>query len=430
MRLSAISRIPSERAPGELHSLLEKALAVSRHRAVRPVAFIERKAPNLAELGEILQLSSESGYWTNFGPVCSLLESALERYLNLPPSRTVVMCSSGTAALFTWIAAKQCHTGRRLRWVVSAYGFPSTYIGPLADAAVLDCDSSAMLDLQALAGLNPATWDGVVLTNVFGLRPDVRDYLDLCRDLGKEVIVDNAGLLDGFQRNHPRGPVDEILSFHQTKPWGMGEGGCAVVSKDIAPLFRELMNPGQRLTDAARVGASNSKISDFSCALILQRLLQAPEWSCAYREQARRVSAIALDCGFAPLAPLDLGTLTPPHLPLLAPRPLAEADLVNRTLVLHKYYKPLSESAPNAHAIYDRIVNIPCHPDMAMVANDELRACLLNLATAPATASSAIPPRARDTSESRNGRKTRRQTLPPDPVEAGTLLPHRVPSRS
>jgi dTDP-4-amino-4,6-dideoxygalactose transaminase len=425
--LSAISRLRAGQYPTELQPLLEKAFALSRHRAARPVAFIERKAPDLAELAEILRLSSENGYWTNFGPVCSLLEAALERYLNLPPSRTVVMCSSGTAALFAWIAARQYQAGRKLRWVVSAYGFPSTYIGPLAGAAVLDCAGTAMLDLPALANLDPAAWDGVVLTNVFGLRPDVRGYLELCRKSGKEVVVDNAGLLDGFARNDPGGPVDEILSFHQTKPWGMGEGGCAVVAKDLAPLFRELINPGHRLADAARAGASNSKISDFSCALILQRLLRAPQWSSAYREQAQRVLGIALDCGLAPLAPLDLGTLTPPHLPLLAPRPLAAADLVNPTLVLHKYYKPLSASAPNARAIYDRIVNVPCHPDMAMLTAAEIRACLEKLAAAPVRASSALPLPARDASESRNGRKTRRQTPPPDPVAAGTLLPRRVP---
>ena len=372
MRLNAFSGISSGQPPGELKSLLEKAFANSRRRVARPLPFIEHKFPDLAELAEILRLSSESGYWTNFGPVCSLLESALERYLNLPPSRKVVMCSSGTAALFTWIAVKQYQAGRKLRWVVSAYGFPSTYIGPLADAAVLDCDRAATLDLQALARLHPDTWDGVVLTNVFGLRPDVRDYLELCGNLGKELVVDNAGLLGGFEREDSRWQVDEVLSFHQTKPWGMGEGGCAVVSNDIAPLFRELTNPGLALAGAARAGASNSKISDFSCALILQRLLRAPEWSCAYREQARRVLGIALDCGLIPLAPLDLSTLTPPHLPLLAPRVLAETDLVNQTVVLHKYYRPLSGSAPNAWDIYRRIVNVPCHPGMAALADDEI----------------------------------------------------------
>jgi dTDP-4-amino-4,6-dideoxygalactose transaminase len=328
-------------------------------------------------LAEILRLSDENGYWTNFGPVCSLLESTLARYLNLPASRAVVMCSSGTAALFTLTALKQYRAGRKLRWVVSAYGFPSTYMGPLADATVLDCDSCAMLDIEALARLDPNAWDGVVLTNTFGLRPDVREYEKFCRELGKELIVDNAGLLGGFARDE--GAVDEVLSFHQTKPWGMGEGGCVVLSKEDAGLFRKLVNPGLSLADEARAGTSNSKISDFCCALILQRLLEAPEWSAAYREQARRVLGIALDCGLQPLAPLDLSTLTPPHLPMLARRKIGTADLANEAFVLKKYYKPLSDSAPTARAVYDRIVNIPCHPDMTILSDGEIRAGLAAL---------------------------------------------------
>ena len=99
---------------------------MSRQRPALPIAFIEQKLPDFAQLAEILRLSANSGYWTNFGPVSSLLESALERYLNLPPSRAVVMCSSGTAALLALIALKEHRAGRSLRWAISAYGFRST----------------------------------------------------------------------------------------------------------------------------------------------------------------------------------------------------------------------------------------------------------------------------------------------------------------
>ena len=374
--MNAASVISSGRVHDEVKELLQKALSLRRRPPVRPVAFIEHKSPDLEQLAEILQLSADSGSWTNFGPVCTLLESALERRLRLPPARAAVMCSSGTSALLTLIALEEYCAGRRLRWVISAYGFRSTYLGPLADATVLDSDGGAMLDLQALSRMRPDTWDGLVLTNVFGLRPDVRDYLAFCKGLGKELIVDNAGLLDGFQRDDESTSVNEILSFHQTKPWGMGEGGCAIMDRDRACIFRDLMNAGKSLGPAARAGASNSKISDFSCALILQRLLHASEWSCAYREQAQRMLTIALQAGLRPLAPIDLDTLTPPHLPMLASHPIAAASLANETFVMQKYYRPLVDSAENAWAIYHRIVNIPCHPDMAALSDKEIRQTL------------------------------------------------------
>ena len=371
--LNATSTAPDRSGVKEL---LEKTLSLSRSRPLRPLSFIEHKLPRLEELEEILRLSADSGYWTNFGPVCRLLECALASHLNLTPGRSAVMCSSGTAALLTLAALKEYRAGRKLRWVISAYGFRSSCLGPLADATVLDCDDSAMLDLQTLAGMDPDSWDALVLTNVFGLRRNIREYLELCHELGKELIVDNAGLLDGFQRDGAAGPADEIISFHQTKPWGMGEGGCAILAQEDACLFRELTNTGENLCAVARAGASNSKISDFSCALILQRLAEISTWSGAYREQARRVCAIALDSGLRPLAPLDLDTLIPPHLPLLATHPLRETDLVNPYLAMHKYYRPLADSAVNAWGLYNRIVNVPCHSGVGTLSDEEIRLAL------------------------------------------------------
>jgi dTDP-4-amino-4,6-dideoxygalactose transaminase len=380
--MNAYSLISAGAAAGELKEMLEKALACSRQRPALPIAFIEQKLPDFAQLAEILRLSANSCYWTNFGPVSSLLESALERYLNLPPSRAVVMCSSGTAALLALIALKEHRAGRSLQWAISAYGFRSTGLGPLASATVLDCDDQGLLDLETLAGLDPDTWDGAVLTNVFGLRSELRDYVGLCRDMGKELIVDSAGLLQGFSRENERWSVDEILSFHQTKPWGMGEGGCAIVDRENATILRAFMNCGDGLDKAARAGAANCKISDFSCALILQRLLRAPEWCSAYQEQARRVLEIAAQAGLRPLAPLDLSVMTPPHLPMLSPHPISERSLTNEMLVIRKYYKPLTGLSQNAWTIYEHIVNIPCHPDMAALRDEEIGRCLENIVSA------------------------------------------------
>jgi dTDP-4-amino-4,6-dideoxygalactose transaminase len=370
----------------EIRSLLDNSLAASFPRKVRPIAFIEQKAPNFAQLPEILHLSAESGRWTNFGPVSSLLESALEQQLNLPPSRAVVMCSSGTAALLATIALKEYLARRRLRWVVSAFGFRAGSLGPLANAAVLDCDTSGMLNLDMLADLDPNTWDGVVITNVFGLKSELCQYIAFCRDLQKEIVIDNAGLLDGFLRDDPRLSADEILSFHQTKPWGMGEGGCAVLPRAQAAVFRAIINGGEGLRPEARLWASNSKISDVSCALILQRLLRASEWSSAYRKQARRILKVALQAGLRPLTTDNLETLTRPHLPLLARSPISEAELENPTFVMHKYYRPMSPECSVAAAIYARIVNIPCHPDMAVLSDDEIQSCLRLPASAPSPA--------------------------------------------
>jgi hypothetical protein len=114
----------------ELKNLVQQSLAASQRRPTRPVAFIEQKFPDFEHLAATLRLSADSGSWANFGPVSSLLEFTLEQHLNLPTSRAVVMCSSGTAALLSLVALKEHRAQRRLRWVVSAFGFRASCLGP------------------------------------------------------------------------------------------------------------------------------------------------------------------------------------------------------------------------------------------------------------------------------------------------------------
>jgi dTDP-4-amino-4,6-dideoxygalactose transaminase len=65
-------------------------------------------------------------------------------------------------------------------------------------------------------------------------------------------------------------------------------------------------------------------------------------------------------------------------LPFLAPDELPVRRLANPHLVLAKYYAPLADR-PNAARIYRRIVNVPSHPDVARVAEQDLLATLRRL---------------------------------------------------
>src|SRR5438067_2471486 len=107
-----------------VESLIKSALlARTGSRAQRPVPFIENKAIDMVKLQQVLKISESCHHWANFGPVSRLLETVLERHLQLPDSRSVVFCSSATAALFAMVAVKEYRARRRLSWVTSAYGF-------------------------------------------------------------------------------------------------------------------------------------------------------------------------------------------------------------------------------------------------------------------------------------------------------------------
>ena len=337
-----------------------------------PVAFIENKWVDLPRVGEFLSLAKAANHWTNFGPVCRALERVLEHVWELPRERAVVMCSSGTAALYALSGLHAFRLGRPLRWVGSGYGFNCTMQGPLTNAMTLvDCDEEGMLDLQAVMALDSESYDGVLLTNIFGLHRSASRYLGYCRERGKNLIIDNALGFGGIDRS-AADAADEFVSFHHTKPWGVGEGGCIVVRREDAPIVRNLLNFGYSLPPWLGHFASNGKISDFACALILERLERRPVWMRFYDGQRDRILDCAREVNMRPLRqPLAQGVFT--HLPLLAPRPIDKTRLVGAPFVMQKYYRPLqTPKLPQAWEIFGRIVNVPSHSGMAAIPTEQL----------------------------------------------------------
>ena len=217
----------------------------------------------------------------------------------------------------------------------------------------MDCNSEGMLSLSELESLPADSFDGIVITNIFGTSPDIEKYVEFCRLNGKQLIVDNAAVLDGFPRDRPGQTFDEIISFHQTKPWGLGEGGCAVLAGQEDMVFRGMINFGVGLNKSAARWATNAKISDFSCALILNRMREIYMWGPLYQEQAERIREIAVEAGLRMLAPMDLNALIPPHLPMLARHPISYSDIECDKFVMNKYYLPHLSARGNSRRIYD-----------------------------------------------------------------------------
>ena len=337
-----------------------------------PVPFVERKPLDNPLFLDLLSLSDGENHYANFGPVSRLLEQSLTRLLTLPNEKSVILCKSGSTALQVLVGVHEYRLSRPLRWVISSFGFFSTRTGILHDAIVLDSDERAMLSLEQLADLGENEYDGVILTNVFGLATDITAYRELCHANGKLLIVDNAMALFSEARNTDKPIPDEIISFHHTKPWGMGEMGCIIVDSEHAPITRSLTNFGVGLYGPmARRHARNAKVSDYDSALVLQRLMNLPKWADRYRLQARRVHNLAVRSGLQPLGPIPQRVLMG-SLPFLASTEVTKPRLINPYLVLRKYYAPLANHTPHAARLYRHIVNVPCHPDVATCPDDSI----------------------------------------------------------
>jgi len=344
------------------------------------IAFVEAKRPDYEKIRELLACSEASGMWSNFGPVSLQLEETVAEIHTLPHSRRVVSCANGTVALHGLVQLYEHVAGRPLRWVVSAFTFHAQRQGPLADARVLDCDAQGFLDLSALAALPPESYDGIVVTNLFGTARQAELYEELAARAGKILLFDSATCFGSMYNGKPFGSLGggEIFSFHHTKPCGFGEGGCVVVPAELEDTFRSLINFGLYKGIDTGARSSNGKMSDVAAAFILDRLRHHEAIRAAHRQQFRRLASIARDLGLALLVDGEQKGMFPNLVPILFPHPVGPERLSGGPLVVHKYYRPVV-SRPRADALYTHVVCFPCHGGVAQVPDDELHAGLAAL---------------------------------------------------
>jgi dTDP-4-amino-4,6-dideoxygalactose transaminase len=344
------------------------------------IAFVETKRPDYEHVRELLARSEASGVWSNFGPVSLQLEATVAEILTLPRGRRVVACANGTVALHGLVQLYEHVAGRPLRWVVSAFTFHAQRQGPLAAARVLDCDAQGFLDLDALAALPTESYDGIVVTNLFGTASHVERYEELASRAGKVLLFDSATCFGSTYRGEPFGNLGagELFSFHHTKPCGFGEGGCAVVPAELEDTFRSLINFG--LYKGIDTGAlsSNGKMSDVAAAFVLDRLRHREAIRAAHLQQFRRLAGITRDLGLEVLVDGGQEGVFPNLVPILFPHLIGLERLSGGPMVVHKYYRPV-ESMPRADALYEHVVCFPCHGGVAQVPDDELRASLAAL---------------------------------------------------
>lgn len=344
------------------------------------IAFVETKRPDYEHVRELLARSEASGVWSNFGPLSLRLEETVTEILNLPARRRVVACANGTVALNGLAQIHEHLAGRPLRWVVSAFTFYAQRQGPFAGARVLDCDAHGFLDLDELAALPADSYDGIVVTNLFGTALHVERYEEIAARAGKILLFDSATCLGSEYQGKPFGDlgVGEIFSFHHTKPCGFGEGGCAVVPAELEDTFRSLINFG--LYKGIDTGglSSNGKMSDVAAAFILDRLRHLEAIRADHLRQFHRLAGITRELGLTLLVDGGQEGSFPNLVPVLFPHPVGSDRLAGGPLVLHKYYRPVA-FRPRADEIYSRVVCFPCHGGVAAITDDGLRMVLASL---------------------------------------------------
>jgi dTDP-4-amino-4,6-dideoxygalactose transaminase len=231
---------------------------------------------------------------------------------------------------------------------------------------LLDCDGVGLLDLDALTGLPADSYDGIVVINPFGMCRDFTPFIRFAQRIGKKLLIDNAA---GLDRDIPDWSW-QVFSLHQTKPYGVGEGGLALVPQSCGDLLQSLMNYAQIPENPAH-WLNNGKISDIACAFQIARLRGIATWEGAYREQRARIAGLFARVGIVPLFDPDTAPLTT-SLPMHLPAPVDNAKLVAPRLIpVSRQYAPLV-SRPQVDALYARLINFPTHPDMAQLTDERI----------------------------------------------------------
>lgn len=322
------------------------------------VAFVEKKVPDLQRVATLLERSASVNRWANRGPLYNELAIAIAEHAKVGDGGAMVPLANGGVALEVMARFFSLRAGKQLRWIASAFSFRNLGRGYFHNVKFLDCDEEGLLDLDACARLDPDSFDGLIVTNPFGLHLDFTKFTSFARTLGKVMLIDNAS---GFHTDLPDWPW-QAFSFHHTKPYGVGEGGAALVPREHASTIYSLVDYAPNL-DGSPHWLGNGKISDLSCAFILERLERSRVWSVGYVQQRDRMIELASRIGFIPMSkPQTAVPLT--SIPFLSRKRVSHEGIKNsRHMTLGKYYKPLC-SLPRVNSLYARLVNVPCHPDV------------------------------------------------------------------
>lgn len=228
------------------------------------VPLVRPNMPPLSELEPFLAVSREAGQWSNFGPLWQRAAAQLSAL----SGRLAFPCSSGTdAVLLALVAAQPAYVA------YEAFTFQATKLAVqrYADGAGSLPLRTGAKDERATSGERLET--AIVRTIPFGAS---RRFP---ADSPSQLIIDAAGAfgpsaLDQF-------PEDAIVavSFHATKNFPIGEGGCVFLPPHMARqgrLVRAAMNfgidPDTRENLRFLHAAGNYKLDELHCALLLRQL--------------------------------------------------------------------------------------------------------------------------------------------------------------
>lgn len=350
------------------------------------IPWVPAKQVPIKIIEEILQPSIESRQLTNGGPVVRKLEEFLHSWMEVDNDRAVIVCCNGAIGMHGLVNGIQLNQLSPIRWATSAFTFPCSSQGPLAEAKIVDIEED-QLDLtlidsdQPSAGKGSIKNNGLIITNLFGHVSEIDRYLQWqshvdssqwqSHDSRRFLIFDNATVPRTFYRgkNSINYGDGSIVSLHHTKPIGFGEGGIIVVRRQFEQSVRKCLNFGFEITPNGvqwnRLGL-NGKMSDISASWILGYLQMnhvqieshhrklAQEWI----QAMKKIPGVELLKDFSD----QPGIWSCLPIKIISGQPI----LPETSITIRKYYTPLLP-LPGATKLFNQIVCFPLHLEVESI---------------------------------------------------------------
>lgn len=218
--------------------------------------------------------------YTNWGPLACELERRLCEQFGLRGG-SVISAASGTAALVGAMLATAGRAGsRRPLAIVPAFTFVATAIAveqcgytpyPVdvdAESWLLNPTRLTQKSLLGKAGL-------VVPVATFGRPLTQGPWIEFRSRTGIPVVIDGAATFEALSRRSTGlvGDIPVALSFHATKSFGTGEGGCvATTDEQLAMRVTRALNFGFYGSRSSRSASTNGKMSEYHAAVGLAEI--------------------------------------------------------------------------------------------------------------------------------------------------------------
>jgi dTDP-4-amino-4,6-dideoxygalactose transaminase len=238
------------------------------------------RLPVASRLLSYLRRIDSNRTYTNWGPLACELEGRLCAQFGTAPG-TVSVASSGTAAL---VGSALAVAGRavpsRPLAIVPAFTFIATSLAAeqcgfepyFADVS----EESWILSAEVLERHSQLGRTGLVIPVApFGRAVPQAPWVEFSRRTGVAVIIDGGASFETIAADPSRfiGEIPVAISFHATKSFSTGEGGCVVTTDpDRARRVGEALNFGFAGSRQCIAASTNGKMSEYHAAVGLTEL--------------------------------------------------------------------------------------------------------------------------------------------------------------